>query len=114
MRIDVHHHFHFDDHRSADELRRIRHFLEVIVATQTEHAAQLRALKVQLDKAKAEIVAKVSALETALSNAGATTPEVDAAFADLKIAVQAQDDLNVDAPSDPTDPGLPTDPPSDG
>ena len=67
------------------------------MATQAELAASLVALKDQTDKAKAEIVAKVAALEAAILAGSATTPEVDLALADLKASVQGVDDLNPDA-----------------
>ena len=43
-----------------------------------------------------EIVAKVAALEAAVSASGGTTPEVDAAVAELRAVAQALDDLNPD------------------
>lgn len=67
------------------------------MANQTELAAELVAVKEQVVKASAEIVAKITALEEALANAGNTTAEVDAALADLKVVVQVLDDLNPDA-----------------
>ena len=63
------------------------------MATQAEHAAELRALKEQNDKARAEVLAKIAALEEAINNAGNTTPEVDQALADLKASVQTDDDI---------------------
>ncbi len=69
-----------------------------ITVNQTELAQALADLTTQADKAKAEIVAKVADLETAIANAGSTTPEVDAALAALKGSVQGLDDLNPDAP----------------
>lgn len=69
-----------------------------IMATQAELAQSLRDIKAQADKAQAEIIAAVAALEAALAAAGTTTPEVDAALADLKTTVQGLDDLNPDAP----------------
>jgi ABC-type transporter Mla subunit MlaD len=71
--------------------------LEIIMATQTELAVELGAIKDQLAKAAGEIVAKVASLESALASAGNSTPEVDAAVAELKVAAQALDDLNPDA-----------------
>lgn len=68
--------------------------LNSIMATQEEHAAELRAVKEQNDKARAEVLAKISALELAI---GQTTPEVDAAMADLKASVQTDDDIVPDA-----------------
>lgn len=67
-----------------------------IMTDQATHAAELAAIKDQLTKASGEIVAKVSALEAAVAAAGGTTPEVDAAVADLKAVAQALDDLNPD------------------
>lgn len=60
-------------------------------------AAQLQAMKDQNEKAKAEIVAKFTALEAAVAAAGQTTPDVDAALADLKTSIQGTDDLVPDA-----------------
>lgn len=81
-----------------DELNRK---LEAIMASQAEQAAALRALSAQLTKARAEIIRAVDRLALALANAGATTPEVDAATADLQAVVQTLDDLNPDeAPTD--------------
>lgn len=71
------------------------------MATQAEHATDLRTLKDQNEKARAEIVAAIKVLEDALANAGSTSPEVDAAMADLKASVQADDDMNPDTPPAP-------------
>jgi hypothetical protein len=68
-----------------------------IMASQAQLAQDLRDLKAQNDKAREEILAKIAALEEALANAP-TTPEVDAAFADLKASVQTDDDIVPDAP----------------
>lgn len=67
------------------------------MATQAQLAADLVALKAQTEKAKAEILAKIATLEDAIVQAALTTPEVDAALADLKTSVQGVDDLNPDA-----------------
>lgn len=69
-----------------------------IMGTQAQHAQELRDLKAQNDKARAEVLAKITSLEEALANAGNTTPEVDAALADLKASVQTDDDIVPDAP----------------
>jgi len=95
MRIDV---FHHDADVSA-VLTRILRTLEKIMATQAELAATLLAVRDQLTKASAEIVARVAALEQAIANAGNTTPETDAALAAVKEIAQALDDLNPDAPA---------------
>lgn len=67
------------------------------MATQAEHAQALRDLKDQNEKARAEMLVKFTALEEAVANAGNTTPEVDAAMAELKASIQADDDLTPDA-----------------
>lgn len=67
---------------------------------QTDLLQALNAVGDELQKATAEIVA-------AVSNAGSTTPEVDAAVARLQAAAKALDDLNPDAPAPapaPTEP----------
>lgn len=69
------------------------------MATQKELADKLNTIGDELDKAKAEIVAAVQALKDALSAAGSTTPEVDAAVARLESGAQALDDLNPDTPT---------------
>ena len=51
--------------------------------------------KAQLVKAAGEITAKIDALEAQLATAG-TTPEVDAALAELKAVAQHLDDINPD------------------
>jgi hypothetical protein len=43
-------------------------------------------------------LAAIAALEAAVATAGDIGPEVQAAFADAKAAVQGIDDLNADAP----------------
>jgi hypothetical protein len=72
--------------------------------SQAEHAQALRDLTAQNEKARVEILAKIQALEDALTAAGQTTEEVDAALADLKASVQTDDDIVPDAP--PTEPSL--------
>jgi chaperonin cofactor prefoldin len=84
-----------------DQLHHVNQSLERIIMDQKALAAELVALKAQNDKSRAEIVAKIAALEAALGNAGGTTAEVDAALAALKGAAQALDDLNPDAPVTP-------------
>ncbi len=91
-----------------EELRHIRHSLEhinqrleKIMATQAELAKDLTAISEHVAKIGTETSAtlqKVTDLETALANAGNTTPEVDAALAALKAQVQVVDDLVADAP----------------
>lgn len=79
-------------------LKQIKQKLDTIMATQQELAQQLRDVIAQNEKARVEILGKIADLEDALANSGNTTPEVDAALADLKASVQADDDIVPDAP----------------
>ena len=72
-----------------------------IMATQAELAQTLRDITAQNEKSRQEILTKISNLETALENAGNTSPEVDEAVAALKASVQTDDDLNEDTPTTP-------------
>lgn len=72
-----------------------------MAVSQSQLAADLVALKAQEEKAKAEILAKIATLEDAIVQAANTTPEVDAALADLKASVQGVDDIVPDAPPVP-------------
>jgi ABC-type transporter Mla subunit MlaD len=67
--------------------------LNQIIMTQEELAIQLNEIRDQADKSKNEIIQKISDLEAAVSNAGATTPAVDAALSSLKASIQALDDI---------------------
>lgn len=89
----------------------ITNLKEVIMATSAEHAQQLRDLKTQNEKARAENAAAFKKLQDALDAAGGTTPEVDAAMADLKASIQADDDEHPDEPGTTGSggPGEPTD-----
>ncbi len=68
-------------------------FKNKIMATQKELAQALSDLKDETVKINAEVTAKLQALADALANQGNTTPEVDAALADLQAAVKGVDDL---------------------
>lgn len=59
---------------------------------QAELQAALEAANAKIDK----IVTEVQNLITAVTNAGSTTPEVDAALASLQSKLQGLDDLNPD------------------
>ena len=63
------------------------------MATQAQLAQDIAALTAQNDKARVEVLAKIAALQDALDNATAVSPEVLAAFADLKASVQTDDDI---------------------
>jgi len=71
--------------------------LNKIMATLEEVQAEIVALTEQTEKSKAEIIAKIQALEDA-SGGIETTPEFDAALLALKNAVQGVDDIVLDAP----------------
>lgn len=66
----------------------------------TQLAEDLKALKVQINKATSEIVAKSAALQTALDAAiaagNAVPQDVENALNDLRSSVQTLDDLNPD------------------
>lgn len=96
MKIEIHVHQHADER----VLVAVRNLERRIVMNQTDLLQALNAVGDELQKATAEIVA-------AVSNAGSTTPEVDAAVARLQAAAKALDDLNPDAPAPapaPTEP----------
>lgn len=78
----------------------IIHFqkLNKIMATQAQHAQELRDVIAQNEKARLEILKKIADLEQAIIDGGGTTPEVDAALAELKASVQTDDDIVPDAP----------------
>lgn len=75
--------------------------LRIIMTAQAQHAADLRALKEQNDKASAEQAAALQKVQDALDAAGGTTAEVDVAMEELRASIQRDDDLNPDAPVDP-------------
>lgn len=90
---------------------------EVIMASQAEVAAGLATASAQLQKIGAEsttTLEKVRVLEDQIAN-GNVSPELQAAFDDLKVQLQKVDDLVPDAatpndPETPVDPGAPIDP----
>ena len=66
-----------------------------ILMTLEELKQTLNDTKAQLVKAAGEIIAKIDALEAQLATV-VTTPEVDAALAELKVVAQQLDDINPD------------------
>lgn len=104
MQLNIHVH----DKRSEILLERIleivldnQHKIKKIMASQAEDAQVLRDLLAQLQKANAEIQAKIQALVDAAANAPVST-ELQSAIDDLKPAAQALDDIVPDAPPAPT------------
>jgi chromosome segregation ATPase len=79
-----------------DILTQIQTTLKEISMTGQEALAAIQAVGTQLEKAQAEIVAKLEELTAALSNAN-LSPEAEAALADLKAKAQALDDIVPDA-----------------
>ncbi len=70
--------------------------LRIITMNQAQLKQALEDLTAQNEKAHAEHLAALAALEEALATAG-TTPEVDAALEALKASIQKDDDLTPDA-----------------
>jgi len=101
LHIHLHHHHHYDP--AMDKLFQKIDFLtektKIILMTQAEELQLLRDLKAQNEKAKTEILAKIQTLEDAIANGGNTSPEVDAALADLKTSIQGTDDIVPDVQS---------------
>lgn len=94
---------HFkDSKRITNLLFSIHQQNKRIIMNQQELADQLTALGTQLEKVKTEILAEVANLETQIQNSGNVTPEVEAALNAVKEKVQGIDDLNTDAPTEPT------------
>ncbi len=94
----------FDAYITLESLPEILTKLEKIIMNQAELAQRLTGLATQSRKAHDEIVAKLAALQTAVDQAGAATPEVEAALADLTTAIQAEDDIVPDATTPPPAP----------
>lgn len=93
FRLDVFHHFPQPPELPAHIAER----LDRIMTTQAEFALQISALTEQNEKARAEVLAKIADLQTALDAASAVDPAVLAAFDALKASVQADDDIVPDA-----------------
>ncbi len=74
-------------------LQSIIHKVNHVIMTNAEFVEKLKALKDEAAKSKGEILTKISALEEAVNNAGNVSPEVEAAFNDLKTEVQGIDDI---------------------
>jgi hypothetical protein len=75
--------------------------LALIMATQAELAQELRDVKEQNDKSRAEILDKIADLEQAVIDAGNVTPEVQTALDELKASVQTDDDIVPDEQEEP-------------
>lgn len=89
-------HIHIHQHTENESL--IIQKLNKIMSDQAQLAQDLRDLKEQNDKSRAEVLQRFAELEAAIVAAGNTTPEVDEALAALKTSIQTDDDLIADAP----------------
>lgn len=88
--------------------RGINRKLDTIMATQAELAADLILLKAQTNKIFAEqgarfdaLTTRIAELEALIRGGGEVTPEVTAALAELKTALQSLDDTIPDAAPPP-------------
>ncbi|MEY2656089.1 MAG: hypothetical protein RLZZ524_3117 [Pseudomonadota bacterium] len=90
--VDVFHHLPVPPELPASLTER----LDSIMTTQAELAVQITELTAQNDKARAEVLAKIADLQTALDAAAAVDPAVLEAFAALKASVQTDDDIVAD------------------
>ncbi len=88
--LDTHFHFHGDS-------KKTNKLLKQILMNQTELKEKLEALTSQAQKSNAEIQAKLQELADAIATQGNTSPDVDAALANLTAVVKANDELIADA-----------------
>lgn len=79
----------------ASLLEFVHSFKDTVMAKIEEATVEVRALKAQVAKSKVEILKKLEEVENQTPDN--TTPEFDAALAELKTEIQGVDDLNVDA-----------------
>lgn len=85
-------------HRAGDELlKTISNQLGAIMETLAEHTAELNRLKELAAKNQTELLAVLVKLQEAKDSAGNTTPEMDAAIAELATILKATDDAVADA-----------------
>jgi ABC-type transporter Mla subunit MlaD len=101
----IHLHFHFPP-AAPDVEHLFDHLEDIIMATQAELLASLQTVTTALQGVGAQLTKATDEIIVALSNAGAVSPEIDAAVAGLtavadalKAASQTLDDLNPDAPA---------------
>jgi uncharacterized protein YoxC len=95
--------FQFDVHLTVPDgfLAKLKERLDLIMTTQAELQSQIEILTAQAEKAKAEIVAKIAALQEAIENGLPVSDSVLWAFAALKAAVQGVDDIVPEAQPEP-------------
>jgi hypothetical protein len=79
--------------------------LDAIMETQAELAVGLVELKALNERDRAEVLAKLAAMQAAIDAAATVDPGVLAAFLDLKASMQARDaDVEPEAPPEPPAP----------
>lgn len=71
----------------------IQERLDRIMTTQAELALQIAALTEQNERARAEVLAKIADMQAAIDAAANVDPAVLEAFDELKVSVQADDDI---------------------
>jgi hypothetical protein len=99
IRVDVYLHLDSDLRQAMNSLVTK---VDTIMLTQTQLAATLTTLGGEIKKIGVEtttLLEKVTALTEAVANAGNTSPEVDAALADVQAQAQVVDDLVPDVPT---------------
>jgi len=96
---------HFRSWLLQPVLLKLSQLHEDLMTTQAELATALGGISDSLDATSIELAKATQEIVTAVANAGATTPEVDAAVARLQAlstnlanAAKTLDDLNPDAP----------------
>ena len=98
--VNVYHHFPVN----ADILTALNEIKELIMATQTELAADIANVTAQVAKIGTETAAllqKVTDLQTIIDSQGGVSPELQAAVDALKAQITVVDDLVPDAPAAP-------------
>ena len=98
--VDVYH--HIVDPVPGGFLAELVERLDKIMETQAELAVGLVELKALNERDRAEVLAKLAAMQAAIDAAAAVDPGVLAAFNDLKASMQARDaDVEPEAPEEP-------------
>jgi ABC-type transporter Mla subunit MlaD len=99
---DIHFHFHFEN---PGVLPAIEQLKEQLTMNQAELATALAGIGTALTGVGTQLEKATNEIVVAISNAGVTSPAVDAAVANLQAvstalatAAQTLDDLNPDAP----------------
>lgn len=98
----------------ADVMAKLTQLQEQIAMNQAELETALANVGTRLTEASTEIVARLQDLQDAITEAGNTTPAVDAALANVQtLAAALADIVPNDPPADPPPAEEPADPPAD-